>query len=404
MTIRSPTLAIGLLLAAGLGVASPPITAQYLGGGTKTGHEAQLADIGEMHEKFVSLGRAFAENAYEWRPMEGVRSVRDVLALIAAETALFPTAWGYAAPAWVPEVSIGPELARLGTLDSEPAARQEARRALPGDVFVAGLQGNDVAWFDGATGSYRGAFVGPGSGGLAGATGLAFGPDGNLYVASSQNHRVLRFHGITGEFLGVLVDSGELRTPFSLIFGPDGHLYVSSGTADRVLRYDGVTGEFRGVAADGGGLRQPIGLAFGPTDGLLYVVNSGGRNILRFDPMTGAPMGVFAADSLAFPSDLAFGPDGDLYVTNAGSAAVVRFDGRAGTFVETRLRLPGEGGVPVGMAFLDDSSLVVGDFGRNRLYRVAPDSREAHLVSDEGLRRPENIAVKPPDPASGPDL
>jgi hypothetical protein len=49
--------------------------------------------------------------------MEGVRSVRDVLCLIAAEGVLFPTMWGYDAPAWVaPEGGFGPEMARLGAL------------------------------------------------------------------------------------------------------------------------------------------------------------------------------------------------------------------------------------------------------------------------------------------------
>jgi hypothetical protein len=71
---------------------------------------------------------------------------------------------------------------------------------------------------------------------------------------------------------------------------------------------------------------------------------------------------------------------------------------------EARRALPGDvfaAGVPVGLAFLDDGSFVVGDFGRNRLYRVALAGREARLLSDEGLHRPENIAVKPPQSAAG---
>lgn len=274
---------------------------------------------------------------------------------------------------------------------SRPSAQAVPR---PGDLFVANLESSEVAWFDGASGAYCGAFVPGGDGGLRGATGIAFGPDGDLFVGSVQTHEVLRYDGETGMFEGVFVAGGELESPFSLIFGPDGHLYVSSGTSNRVLRYHGRTGAFLGVAAEGDGLRQPIGLSFSPHDGLLYVVNSVERTILRFDPATGMSRGVFAADSLAFPSDLTFGPDGDLFVSNAASSSVARLDGRSGDFVETLLRLPGQGGVPMGLAFRDDGALVVGDFGRSRLYLV--DAAGEHsLLADQGLRRPENIAIKP---------
>lgn len=280
------------------------------------------------------------------------------------------------------------------SLPSGSGARQE-RRLRSGDIVVANLRSSSVAWFEGRTGAYLGAFVEPGAGGLQGATGVAFGPDGDLYVGSSRNHRVLRFDGETGEPRGTFVDGGALETPFSLVFGPDGDLYVSCGTGNRVLRYDGRTGELRGVAAEGDGLVQPIGLAFGPGDRLLYVVNSAGRNIMRFDPATGQSRGVFTADSLRFPSDLAFGPDGDLYVSNAASGTVVRFDGGTGELVGVAARLPGPGGAPMGLAVLPHGGLVIGDFGRDRLYRVGAPGSEPVLLSDDGLAGPENLAIRP---------
>lgn len=112
-----PTLLAPAAAALALALAASPLAAQYLGGGTKTAHEARLADLDEMREKFVSLGGAFPAEAHDWRPMEGVRSVRDVFALIAAEGSLFPLMWGYDVPAWVPDPSIGAELQRLGELD-----------------------------------------------------------------------------------------------------------------------------------------------------------------------------------------------------------------------------------------------------------------------------------------------
>ena len=46
---------------------------------------AYLADMEVMRGKFLGLADAFPEDLYTWRPMEGVRSVSEVLMLIASE-------------------------------------------------------------------------------------------------------------------------------------------------------------------------------------------------------------------------------------------------------------------------------------------------------------------------------
>ena len=56
---------------------------------------AFLADIEVMREKFVGLAEAFPQDKYTYRPMDGVRSVSEVLMLIASEGYGFaPTALG----------------------------------------------------------------------------------------------------------------------------------------------------------------------------------------------------------------------------------------------------------------------------------------------------------------------
>ena len=56
---------------------------------------AFLADIEVMRGKFLGLADAFPEDTYTWRPMEGVRSVSEVLMLIAGEGYAFaPMALG----------------------------------------------------------------------------------------------------------------------------------------------------------------------------------------------------------------------------------------------------------------------------------------------------------------------
>ncbi|MBS1817662.1 MAG: DinB family protein [Acidobacteria bacterium] len=46
---------------------------------------AFLADLEVVKGKFVQLGQAFPDDKMSWRPMEGVRSVGEVLALVASE-------------------------------------------------------------------------------------------------------------------------------------------------------------------------------------------------------------------------------------------------------------------------------------------------------------------------------
>jgi hypothetical protein len=54
-----------------------------------------IADLDVMKGKFVGLAEAFPPDKYSWRPMEGVRSVAEVLVLAASEGYSFvPTAFG----------------------------------------------------------------------------------------------------------------------------------------------------------------------------------------------------------------------------------------------------------------------------------------------------------------------
>lgn len=54
-----------------------------------------VTDLGTLHEKFLGLAQAFPQDKYTWRPMDGVRSVSEVLMLAAMEGYSFiPTSFG----------------------------------------------------------------------------------------------------------------------------------------------------------------------------------------------------------------------------------------------------------------------------------------------------------------------
>ena len=101
--------------------------------------EAQIADIEGMHEKFAGLAEAFPEDTYDWRPMEGVRSVREVMALAAAEGNLFPQYLGMKGAEWAAE-GFGAEMERL-TAMSRSELMTELDRAF--EHFVSQVEGLD---------------------------------------------------------------------------------------------------------------------------------------------------------------------------------------------------------------------------------------------------------------------
>jgi hypothetical protein len=85
--------------------------------------DVQVADIGTMKDKFIGLAEAFNEAQYDYRPREGVRSVRDVLALAVVEAHIFPTAWGVAPPAGA-GTGFGPENQRVGGFNKAQMIRE----------------------------------------------------------------------------------------------------------------------------------------------------------------------------------------------------------------------------------------------------------------------------------------
>ena len=76
-----------------------------------------IADLGTMHEKFLGLAQAFPQDKDEWRPMDGVRSVSEVLMLAALE--------GYA---FIPN-SFGGKPADLGTREEAAKLRTLSDKA-----------------------------------------------------------------------------------------------------------------------------------------------------------------------------------------------------------------------------------------------------------------------------------
>jgi DinB family protein len=117
LTHRRAVAALALTAAAFL-AAPPPASAQEVF--TKESAAAVkasfLADLDNLHTKFLGLAQAFPQDKYSWRPMEGVRSVSEVLMLAAMEGyAFIPNTFG-AKPA---DLGGREEAAKLRTLSDK---------------------------------------------------------------------------------------------------------------------------------------------------------------------------------------------------------------------------------------------------------------------------------------------
>jgi len=142
-----------MLIVAGVLFAVPsPGAAQ--GDVIQTWQAQTVADVEQMRDKFLSLAEAFPEDLWDWAPMEGTRSVRDVMVLIVAEGYVFPGMWG-AAPPSRGASNFGAEIGRvtpmskadvIGEMEIALSYMVEALRSL-----TPAQRSADAQWFNEAT-------------------------------------------------------------------------------------------------------------------------------------------------------------------------------------------------------------------------------------------------------------
>lgn len=185
---------------------------------------------------------------------------------------------------------------------------------------------------------------------------MAVGPDGHLYVGSFNGNVVHEFDIHTGVHYGVFATAAQgVR---GIAFGPNGNLFVAAANANAIKEYDRTTGQFiRNFLS----VNTPIDLTFGPSN-VLYVARghhqiSNPSSILRFDAVTGNPLGAFATQQVDTPQALLLGREGDIFVTNQwdNAAPVVKFDVATGAVEFATSDL----GNPQGLLLLPNRTLLV---------------------------------------------
>jgi DNA-binding beta-propeller fold protein YncE len=270
--------------------------------------------------------------------------------------------------------------------------------------FIASEDSDSVLHYDASTGTFLGAFVPPGAGGLAGPIGLAFGPDGNLYVVSHDTNSVLRYDGASGAPLPapgqpgavfVPAGSGGMSDPQSLEFFSDGNIYVATGSQNSVMRFSGATGAplpapgktgALFVSPGDGGLTGAWHTAEDPIKGVLYTSSTSTGSVLSYNLQTGAFDGAFVPSGIGGLQagwDVIVPPPPDneyVYVGDIGAHDVKRYDRITGAPAPA----PGQAGAtfaaggglstPWGTQFGLDGNLYVASYDTHSVLRYDRNS------------------------------
>ena len=313
--------------------------------------------------------------------------------------------------------------------DAVLGAPREVTSDASGNLFIADTDNARIRRVDAASGiitTVAGAGA-PGAGRdgeqalfarLDNPSGIAVDAAGTLYVADTENHtvwRVTRAGGVLERFIGSGVATGSkdgdhpgasgndpsddlndgqaavfatLRQPVRIALDSAGHAFVSDLGNNRVRRVDAVTGRIETVASAANGIAEPIGLAFGP-DGALFVANRGSSQILRIASGTvsvvagsgtaGPPVNDIPATtaSLNRPGSVAVDDNGVVYIGDTDNHVIrkVGSDGMIRAVAGSGLvgDLDGPGFLSrfnhPGVALAPDGTLLIADVDNNRVRR-----------------------------------
>ncbi len=223
-----------------------------------------------------------------------------------------------------------------------------------------------------------------------------------LIPAFDSTGSVLRYRIEDGSYDGELTPEGDgLQRARALAIGDDGLVYVADAVGDQVLRYDPIDNTLVDVfvAAGSSGLIYPRGLAFGP-DGNLVVASAGSNQLLEYDGRTGQPEGVVVGDGLNNPGGLAFTDDGHLIATSQNDDAVqIYVEGELHRSVDMG---PGTG--PVDVTIDAEGSVFIALVDGGRVDRVdlkglvgerSDSAVKVDSVVTTGLVSPGSVAVGP---------
>jgi DNA-binding beta-propeller fold protein YncE/ABC-type Fe3+ transport system permease subunit len=236
---------------------------------------------------------------------------------------------------------------------------------------------------------------------------IAADPEREVLYIVDKTARVQRF-GFDGEpQLQWRMPAWENGKPTGLSVAPDGRVFVADTHYYRIIAYDPDGNEVMRFGTYGQGPGEfiyPTDVAFGP-DGTLYVAEYGGHDRIQVFSPEGDYLFEFGSfgsgpGELSRPQSIVFDATGaELYIADACNHRIVVTDprGRVLRTFGTPGTGPGQLNYPYGLMLLDDGSLLVSEFGNNRIQHLSADGasrgRFGRFGAGEGeLRYPWGVA------------
>ncbi|MFZ1684732.1 MAG: thrombospondin type 3 repeat-containing protein, partial [Candidatus Zixiibacteriota bacterium] len=170
-------------------------------------------------------------------------------------------------------------------------------------------------------------------GSLSGPADAVTGLDGSIFVVNSTGTQsLLKIDPTTA---GQTVLASGLSTPSAIALAPGGDVVVVERGASRLRRFTSVGGPVW-TNTFSAPVSNPYGAVFGP-DGNLYVNSTGNNAVYKFNPTTGALIGIFVASGaggLNGPRGMVFISNGNLLVCSYSTGQVLEYNGTTGAFVK----------------------------------------------------------------------
>lgn len=214
-----------------------------------------------------------------------------------------------------------------------------------------------------------------------------------ILVSDYANNRVLRFDFATKSFMDVFVQkgSGGLDKPWGLAFNKydDSEqprtFYVSSAGTSSILQYDACDGSFVKQFAVVPG--QPRGMKFHMLPSahkpprqqkMLMVCSAYGNSILKYNALTGSPLGTFAT-GVNQPWDVIISPQStgiarspeDVFVSSTRKDAVFQYQNTSGAFKSefTDKKVRGANGLVMGEGVQTSHLYVTGTYAHHSIFK-----------------------------------